>query len=505
MALLLLFFCHEFETCAAFRLVEFELRPTTTSTFTCTEDIARDIEMAAETCLLNQCKEYITEISFSYSNCTTENTISISGGVSVVNEGTIVYDPVLTDTCVNNILESDVCKEFFIVAIPNLSSMGFASDYVPETSVPTKAPTTSSPTKSPTTSSPFSTPTGGTPIMTSLQPIPTTKIPSSPFPTTTSSQPTVAPSIQLSSKPSTNALAIPSKSPEMLVSGVTRAPNSSEKSKSNKNTVAIGAVFALTGLTIVLLGYLLVSTLKKRQNGSKTSTDRGPLDTTDTAFDNDEDPELGNRLAVQRLNPLSNVLTETSSKNTTTPLESYNSSIRTTEFEGGNVDIYDNNDSLILEDDELSSGSSTLFDVNGRNGYDDAASSVFYESQGEEDDEEDGTEIELDGTWGPDESSLVSDTLKGGEEDEESLVGSTISSLGASGVENFGENPSPQQFMEWIKKSPLIPAAAKASIVAAAVAEVAATEDGNPATSSVTLPLNFSSTVNSDASGRQSW
>jgi hypothetical protein len=145
-----------------------------------------------------------------------------------------------------------------------------------------------------------------------------------------------------------------------------------------------------------------------------------------------------------------------------------------------------------------------LFDLNGRNGYDDAASSVFYESQGEEDDE-DGTEMELDGTWGPNESSVVSDNMKEGNNDEESMIGSTISSLGASGVENFGENPSPQQFMEWIKKSPLIPAAAKASIVAAAVAEVAAAEDKKPTTSPITLPLNFNDTVNSDTSGRQSW
>ena len=122
-----------------------ELQPTTTISFTCTESIASGIEMAAETCLLNQCTEYITEISFSYSNCTTQNNIAISGGVSVVNEGTIVYDPVETDTCVNSVLESDLCKELFLVVLPNLSSMKFASQYLPETSVPSMTPLLSTP------------------------------------------------------------------------------------------------------------------------------------------------------------------------------------------------------------------------------------------------------------------------------------------------------------------------------------------------------------------------
>ena len=500
---LILFLICGLKACDAFRLVEFELRPTTSTSFTCTESIASGIEMAAETCLLNQCTEYITEISFSYSNCTTQNNIAISGGVSVVNEGTIVYDPVETDTCVNSVLESDLCKELFLVVLPNLLSMKFASQYLPETSLPTKAPATSSP---------ISPPVGGEPTMTTLQPLSPTQMPSLlPSLNTLSTQPSTAPSIQLSSKPSTAISKIPTKSPVGVVNNpVASAPSSIDKSKSNKNTVAVGAVFALTGLTILLLGYLFVSNLKKRGK-DKSSTDRGPLDTTDTAFENDDDPEVGNRQVQQSFHPLATTATVTTkatssrrvSKNALVPLESYNNSTHTVEPEDENVNM-DNNDSLVLEDDELSSDSSTLFDLNGRNGYDDAASSIFYESQGEEDDE-DGTEMELDGTWGPEESSVVSERLKEGDDDGESMIGSTISSLGASGVENFGENPSPQQFMEWIKKSPLIPAAAKASIVAAAVAEVTAAEDRKSTSSPVTLPLNFNSTEISDNSGRQSW
>lgn len=480
----------------AFRLVEFELRPTTTTSFTCTENIASEIEMAAENCLLNQCTEFITEISFSYSNCTSRNSIAISGGVSVVNEGTIIYDPIETDTCVKSILESNLCKENFLVLLPNLSSMAFTSQYLPGTLVPTKAPATSSPT-------------GTEPTIYAPQPLSSTFMPSLlPSPETESSQPTTAPSIQLSIKPSIATLTIPTKSPEMVISNPV---SSIDQSKSNKNAVALGAVFALTGVTVLLLGYLVVSTLKKREK-DKSSIDRGPLDTTDTAFENEDDPEVGNRQVLQGFHPSTTAVAELSnnssfrhvSKNSLVPLESYSNSTHTFQSDDENIIVADNNDSLVLEDDELSSDSSTLFDLNGRNGYDDAASSVFYESQGEEDDE-DGTEMELDGTWGPDESSVMSGRIKEGDDDGESMIGSTISSLGASGVENFGENPSPQQFMEWIKKSPLIPAAAKASIVAAAVAEVAAAEDRKPSPSPVTLPLNFNATMNSDASGRQSW
>ena len=498
-ALLLLCFGFEWKACVAFRLFEFELRPTTTSSFTCSESIASAIEIAAEKCLLNQCTEFITEVSLSYSSCTAQNNIALSGGVSDASEGTIVADPIQADTCVNNVLESDSCKELFLVVIPSLSSMTFSSQYLPETPAPTSVPVISSP---------ISPSAGGAPTsaVTSPPSRAPTQIPSllPSFSVTVSSQPTAAPTILMSNRPSTSALMTPTKSPVELVgdnsSAATDAPTNDDDSKSKKNTVALGAVFALTGVTVLLLGYLLVSTLKSRKRGDKGEIDRGPLDTTDTAFEHDEDPEMANRQVMlsSKVSSFQDVR-----KSTAVSQESYNTSSHAVVYEGENVNITENNDSLILEDDELSSDSSTLFDVNGRNGYDDAESSVFYESQGDEDDE-DGTE--LDGTWGPDESSVVSEGLKG-EKDEESMIGSTISSLGASGVENFGENPSPQQFMEWIKKSPLIPAAAKASIVAAAVAEVAASEDRQPAQSPVTLPLNFDATVHSDTSGTgmQSW
>ncbi len=497
-ALLLLCFGFKRKTCVAFRLFEFELRPTTTSSFTCSENIASAIEIAAEKCLLNQCTEFITEVSLSYSSCTAQNNMALSGGVSDATDGTIVYDPIEADTCVNNVLASDSCKELFLVVIPNLSSMTFSSQYLPETPAPTSAPVTSAP---------ISPSVDGAP--TSAVTVPPSRAPTqilSLLPSisaTVSSQPTAAPTIQMSNKPSTSPLMTPTKSPVVVVgdnsSVATNAPTNDDESKSKKNTVALGAVFALTGVTILLLGYLLVSTLKNRRNGDKGTI--GPLDTTDTAFEHDEDPEMGNRKVMQISSKLSSFQDVRNS--TAVPQESYNISSHAVVYEGENVNITENNDSLILEDDELSSDSSTLFDVNGRNRYDDAESSVFYESQGDEDDE-DGTE--LDGTWGPDESSVISEGLKS-DKDEESVIGSTISSLGASGVENFGENPSPQQFMEWIKKSPLIPAAAKASIVAAAVAEVAAGEDRKPAQSPVTLPLNFDATVHSDASGTgmQSW
>ena len=165
-------------------------------------------------------------------------------------------------------------------------------------------------------------------------------MPSLPSSEPMSIQPTASPSIELSSKPSITTLTIPTKSPEIFVGGVTSAPNTSDKSNSNKNTVALGAVFALTGVTILLLGYLLVGTLKKRQNGNKISSDRGPLDTTDTAFDNDEDPEIGNR-QVESTHPFSNDVTDPSqasyfqeeSKNTSAPLESYKNSTHTLESE----------------------------------------------------------------------------------------------------------------------------------------------------------------------------
>ena len=501
LSLLVLILTSWLRTFGAFRLFEFELRPTTTTSFTCTESIASEIEMAAETCLLNQCAKFVSEISFSYSNCTTQNSIAISGGLSVVNEGTIMYDPIETDTCVKSILESDLCRESFLAFIPSLSSMTFVSQHLAETLAPTKAPATSSPILPPTGAD-----------MTTAQPISSTRMPSlPPSPGIISSQPTTTPSIQLSSKPSPETLIFSTLSPYKVTSNpVASAPNRNDEGKSNKNVVALGAVFALTGLTVLLLGYLVVSTMRKREK-DKSSTGRGPLDTTDTAFENDDDPEAGNMKVQQSFHPLVTAVTEASntlsfrhtSKTTLVPLESFHNSAHTFQTDDDNVNIADNSDSLVLEDDELSSGSSTLFDLNGRNEYDDAASSVFYESQGEEDDE-DGTEIELDGTWGPDESSVVSESIKE-DDDGESMIGSTISSLGASGVENFGENPSPHQFMEWIKKSPLIPAAAKASIVAAAVAEVAAAEDRKPTSSPVTLPLNFNATTNSDASGRESW
>jgi hypothetical protein len=286
--------------------------------------------------------------------------------------------------------------------------------------------------------------------------------------------------------------------------------NDMKSSSSGIPSAAMGAVYGLAAATALLLGFLLFSQIKKRNTAQKSSsaTSRGPLDITDTAFDNDDDVESGKRQATINESVLTSDTELFKNKAQSTGIDDSAHSERFVDsaraYLFANDDTAVNIDTDVLEDDELSSGSSTLFDVTGRND-DDAESSVFYESQGEEEDE-DGTEVELDGTWGPDETTVIStDMQKEDEDDEESVQGSTISSLGAS-RDSFGPNQSPRQFMEWIKKSPLIPAAAKASVVAAAAAEADVLRKMSPPPSPVTLPANPSSSRSSgDGSGRRSW
>jgi hypothetical protein len=497
---LLLLVCCGLTSSNAFRLIEFELRPTITpgaAPFTCIDSIATAIEKTAEICLVDHCTEYVSEISFSYSSCTAENNIEIAGGVSVNNNGTVVFDTIIADTCINNRLESEECKDLFAVEIPDLSSISFVTDSLLETSTPTRAPTRTPPSAVNTpvlTSSPTFVPTNGV-IMSTGKP---SNAPAQEQATPSAVGRTIAPTMV---KAPTNESSSPVTSGEV-----------NSQSKGNNSIRYSAAVFTLAGVTALLVIYLIATKMKKRRNGQKSTTiaGRGPLDTTDTAFDNDDDVELGGK---QLDLPQSERATSTSRKSNKADLPNSRSLTNENQLDGfiGSAHTLESadenieyNGSLVPEDDELSSDSSTLFDVNGRNCYDDCDSSVFYESHGEEEDEE-GTEVELDGTWGPDESSVNSGGMDRGDDQEESVKGSTISSLGASGVDNFSSNPSPHQFMEWIKKSPLIPAAAKASIVAAAAAEAATIEKMSPPPSPSTLPINFDMTVNSDTSGRQSW
>lgn len=249
--------------------------------------------------------------------------------------------------------------------------------------------------------------------------------------------------------------------------------------------------------------------MQKRKGTERKSADDvviRPLDTTDTAYD--EDVEIG-KLPV--------LLPTDIEHSDRQPDGLYEGAVSESFVESSHSYVFSENDgafanfeegeSIVPEEDELSSGSSTLFDVNGNHDDEDGDSSVFYESHGDEDDE-DGTEVEmtLEGTWDPEEdtTNLVRAMEQ---EDEEADQGSMISSLGAS-ADHFGGTPSPQQFMEWIKKSPLIPAAAKASVVAAV--ELEAMDRRSPPPSPITVPggpvhTKNRRSSNDDASGWRSW
>jgi hypothetical protein len=245
--------------------------------------------------------------------------------------------------------------------------------------------------------------------------------------------------------------------------------------------------------------------MQKRNTAQKSSLEavRGSLDTTDTAVD--DDVEMGKQPGLSP-STLEHSIANQHHDGDDVYAESYLDSDRPYGFSEDEFDE-DEGESDVPEDDELSSGSSTLFDVNGRPGEDDCDSSVFYESPGEEDDEdEDETDIEvtLGDTWGIGENTTnLSRDMD--QEDEASNQGSIISSLGAS-ADHYGGPPSPYHFMEWIKKSPLIPAAAKASVVAAV--ELENLERRSPPRSSVTVPggpVVRATTNTDDASGWRSW
>lgn len=508
--------------CDAFRLIDYELQPLTasgTEPFICTDSTAFAIETSAERCLMNRCAEYVIEVGFGYSNCTESNGIRISGGLSDVVDGTSDDNTSSADTCIKNTLESDVCKQLFLVDIPNLLSMT-VSNKVPAPSVaPVASPPSSlipaapiiAPVASPTFPSiPVASPTSApTPTL-----APTILIVEAPVlaPIVSTQKPVNLPAtstpVNTPTSVSTNPV-ISSLSPTTLKSA---GSNSSES-----ENAALTAVYALSAVTAVLLGFLIFYFSKRKY--VTTKSDRGPLDTTDTALDNEDDTELGNQPPTIQLYSNSDtpydferLTTDAISKmvDDKVALKKKKNTARQLEFINDSSP-YMNHDNVVPEDDELSSDSSTLFDVNGNGGDgedDDAESSMYYESQGEEDDEE-GTELDLDETL---QSSFRSQQLnmdndKVGNDDDvdnESIQQSTISSLGAS-ADNFGENTSSHKLMEWIKKSPLIPAEAKASVVAAVAAEVIEKRSSPPSPATVPISPTTTKSWSDDTSGRQSW
>jgi hypothetical protein len=497
----------------AFRLIEFELKPFTTTTFTCTDTIATSIENTAENCLVNHCAEYIADVAFSYSACTTGNTVSISGGATTVyTAGATLNETTLSvDQCIKNTLESDNCLAQLQLVIPNLSLIKFISDSFPEVptaapvitpvaapvAAPTRRPTTSAPIQNPTTTVPVSSPTTTPSIASSLAPS---------FAPTLFTKPVVNVPNFTSAPTAAPISKAPLPSPVTSIAVVPTVIPTTKEDSSSRNA-AFGAVLGLTAVTAILVGYFAYIQMQKRKATQKTSQEAiRPLDTTDTAYD--DDVEMGKQPVMLPSTPeLSKANRQFDGNDVDAASDSYLDSDRPYPFSEDDLDEDEEGESLVPEDDELSSGSSTLFDVNGRHDDEDGDSSVFYESPGEEDDEdEDGTDIEvtLEDTWdrGEDTTNLARDMEQ---EDDESVQGSIISSLGAS-ADHYGGSPTPHQFMEWIKKSPLIPAAAKASVVAAV--ELESLERHSPPPSPVTVPIGpvvRKRTITDDASGWRSW